>query len=216
MTSLRIRLHSFLPSIACLLAAAGCSGTPTEARENTFGAAASDQTPSTAQATVRPTVEGDAPGTIRVTALPLRLQRRLLGADANHDGVLISDELGRYYVARTRQRFERLGPSPDGNVELAAMTTGARARLAPADTNADGAVSREEFMAYENARWREGLRRADANGDGLLTKEELGSVRWVRLHVADENGDGKLSFAEIDRVFAQGARSAGVAPREER
>jgi Ca2+-binding EF-hand superfamily protein len=215
MTPLRIELRSFLPSVLCLLAAAGCSGTPTE--RNTQSTAATTETPSTAQAGVRPAVQqqGDAPGTLRVSALPKRLQRRLRGADANHDGVLVSEELGRYYAARTRQQFERLGPSPDGKVELAAMAAGVRARLAVADTNADGAVSREEFTAFHNARWREILHEADVNGDGFLTREELGPVRWARLHVADKNGDGKLSFAEIDEAFAGVEQGAGVAHGEE-
>jgi hypothetical protein len=40
----------------------------------------------------------------------------LLAADTNHDGVLVSEELGRYYAARNRERFATLGPSPDGKV----------------------------------------------------------------------------------------------------
>src|SRR5260370_11965812 len=201
-------------SVVCALAAVGCSGAPTSTEQNTRGAAA--RTPSTTQATERPTLEGATPGTLRLTALPTRMQVRLLAADANHDGVLVSDELGRYYAAQTRERFERLGPSPDGKVALVAMAPGVRARLAPADTNGDGAVSREEFMVFQNPRWREGLRRADVDGDGLLTQQELGPVRWVRLQVADKNGDGKLSFAEIDDAFARGNRGAPVAPSEER
>jgi Ca2+-binding EF-hand superfamily protein len=214
---LRIGLRSSLPSVACALAAAGCSGTPAPTEQNTQSKAATEETPTTAQAGVRPNVEGDARDTLRVSALPVRLQRRLLGADANHDGVLVSDELGRYYAARTLQRFERLGPSPDRKVELASMAAGARAWLTPADTNADGAISSQEFLAFEKARWRDGLRKADVDGDGFLTKEELGAVRWAHLHVADKNGDGKLSFAEVDEAFAGVKRSGapGVAHGEE-
>jgi Ca2+-binding EF-hand superfamily protein len=201
MKRLRIGLRSFLPSVVCLLAAVGCSGTPAPAEQNTQSRAATAETPATAQAGVRPNVEGDAPGSLRVSALPTRLQRRLLRADANRDGVLVSEELARYYAARTRQRFEKLGPSPDGKVELASLAAGVRARLAVADTNGDGAVSREEFTAFHNARWRESLHEADVDGDGFLTKEELGQLRWARLHVADKNGDGKLSFVEIDEAF---------------
>jgi hypothetical protein len=210
-----LRMVSFLPAVACVLAAVGCSSAPTPSVGSTGSASATDTTRSTAEATARPTVEGDAPGTVRISALPTRLQRRLLVADANHDGVLVSDELGRYYAARNLRRFERLGPSPDGKVELASGSAGVRAWLAAADKNADGAVSRQEFLAFENAGWRGGLRRADVDGDGFLTKEELGPVRWVRLHVADKNGDGKLSFAEIDEAFAGVRQGAGVAPGEE-
>jgi hypothetical protein len=211
MKRLRIGLRSFLPSVACLLAAVGCSGTPAPTEQNTQSKAATQKTPATEQAGVRSTVEGDTPGTLRVSALPARLQRRLLVADANHDGVLVSEELGRYYAAQTHQRFERLGPSPDGRVELASMAGSARARFAVADTNADGAVSQEEFTAFHNLRWRESLRNADVNGDGFLTQEELGPVRWARLYVADKNGDGKLTFAEIDEAFACGNGGAGLA-----
>jgi hypothetical protein len=214
MTSLRFGLHSLLPSVACVLAVAGCSGSPAPSESGSGGTAATARAPSTTQEVVQPRMEDD--GTIRVTALPARLQGRLLAADANDDGVLVSDELGRYYAARNRQRFERLGPSPDGKVELAALAAGVRARLAPADTNTDGAVSRHEFMAFQNARWRTRLRRADGNGDGLLTKDELGPVRWVRLAVADKDGDGQLTFAEIDEKFAWVGRRAGAAPGEER
>ena len=60
-----------------------------------------------------------------------------------------------------------------------------------ADTNGDGVVSRSEFFAAAEARFK----RKDANSDRVLAGTELQDKRG-RFARLDANNDGKLSFAE--------------------
>ena len=60
-----------------------------------------------------------------------------------------------------------------------------------ADTNGDGVVSRAEFFAAAEARFKN----RDANGDRTLSGDEM-KDRGGRFARIDTNNDGQLSFAE--------------------
>lgn len=76
-----------------------------------------------------------------------------------------------------------------------AQDGGAAARLARADTNGDGAVTRAEFDAMRAA----GFDRLDVNQDGYLSSEESRTAgrRRAQITSADANGDGRVSRAEF-------------------
>ena len=85
-------------------------------------------------------------------------------------------------------------------------------RFAQADTNHDGRISRDEFLAGREARFA----RVDRNGDGFISDDDL--PPFVRSHAgmmqkahaleqaADLDGDDRVSRAEFqqagERLFA--------------
>lgn len=118
-------------------------------------------------------------------------------ADKNADGKITQDEAG--------ERWERLGK---------------------ADTDGDGAVSKEEFAAamrqFQNAAAgagaggpvirpepREFFSKMDKNGDGALTADEVPGELWGKLSKADANTDGKVTPEELKT-----ARAAAGGPGE--
>jgi Ca2+-binding EF-hand superfamily protein len=84
-------------------------------------------------------------GRTEVTELPPRMQERATEIDANHDGVVVADELTAHMQARRAARF------------------------AQADANHDGALTVEEVGEQ---RWNF-MSRADANHDSRVTSDEL-------------------------------------------
>lgn len=70
-----------------------------------------------------------------------------------------------------------------------------RAAFAETDTNHDGAVDHDEFLA----RMTEVFYRADVNKDGVLTVDEVTAtlVQTPNLDAADANHDGKLTLHEF-------------------
>lgn len=79
------------------------------------------------------------------------------------------------------------------------------ARIAQADANGDGVVTRAEFKASRSARFDE----MDRNGDGFISRDDFGRILKFRpqagqrldemLAEADSNHDGRISRAELDQ-----------------
>lgn len=76
-----------------------------------------------------------------------------------------------------------------------------------ADSNGDGQVSLDEFVAARTALAEREFARLDADADGMLSSEELrGAARGLRrgpgpdLERLDADGDGALSLAELQVV----------------
>ena len=72
-----------------------------------------------------------------------------------------------------------------------------RSKLAAADRDGDGNVSREEMQAHIDARAEEAMERfelADLNDDGFLTEEE---IKRALFDTIDSNGDGYIDAVEL-------------------
>jgi Ca2+-binding EF-hand superfamily protein len=87
-----------------------------------------------------------------------------------------------------------------------------------ADTNQDGAVSREEALAVATERVDRLFETFDANQDGLITQDEIQAKRnerraqyeahrAERFRNADTNGDGLLSKEEVQAGMPYLARN---------
>jgi Ca2+-binding EF-hand superfamily protein len=85
-------------------------------------------------------------------------------ADADHNGAISYAE----FTASRDQRGERAGGRRGDRRGPMARGRGNGARLTQADTNKDGAVTREEFAAQMLQRFD----RADSNKDGKVTRDE--------------------------------------------
>ena len=69
------------------------------------------------------------------------------------------------------------------------------------DTNKNGQITREEFMAFDHGAKRGGkdggmMKMADANNDGRITQAEMTSAVLAHFDMADTNKDGQVSADE--------------------
>ena len=109
-------------------------------------------------------------------------QRRFDKLDSNHDGVVTLNE----YVAEAVAKFNKLDVAGNGRVtaeEIANSPTAheraehvAEHIAKRLDTNGDGTVSRDEFLAAAKQRFA----KLDRNGDGFITADEIGQRHWAR------------------------------------
>lgn len=103
--------------------------------------------------------------------------------------------------------FETLDADGSGEITAEDMTTLRDQRFAEVDTDGDGSVSREEFLAHAQAqaaeRAGERFDALDADGDGMLSQDVLSGGR---------RGDGQMMTRMIDRFDADG--SGGVSAEE--
>ena len=112
-------------------------------------------------------------------------QKRFDKLDANHDGVVSKDE----FLAQAAAKFAQFDTAGDGKVtaaeiEAAPKTQERAVRTADRfvkrmDSNGDGLVSQDEFVAAAKARFA----RLDKNGDGYLDADEARKGRrWAGLN----------------------------------
>jgi Ca2+-binding EF-hand superfamily protein len=109
------------------------------------------------------------------------VQKRFAAADTNHDGAVTLDE----YVAAAKAHYAKLDLQHNGKVtasEIAASpATQERAVrvtnrfVEHMDTNGDGVVSQDEFLAAAKARFA----KFDKNGDGFIDVDEMAGQRWA-------------------------------------
>ena len=109
-------------------------------------------------------------------------ERRFEKLDANHDGVVTLAE----YTTAAVAKFKELDPSGKGRITAPDIAASPKAHeraehvseriVKRLDTNADGVVSREEFVAAAKQRFA----RIDKNGDGYIDAGEIGQRHWAR------------------------------------
>lgn len=128
--------------------------------------------------------------------------------------------------------FRRLDKDGDGKIALADVPEKFRARIAAADVDHDGFISRDEMRAAREAKFAEmkakmdtnhdgtlsdeerkaarvkfvemRFMRHDTNGDHALTADEVGPKKWERIKKADANGDGRVTSEEVAAAAANG------------
>lgn len=101
-----------------------------------------------------------------------------------------------------RRGERRLDQNGDGKIEISELPEKMRERLAGADTNKDGVLSKDELEAHRRAHMQEKFARLDTNKDGALSESEVPSRFWERLKKADQNNDGKVTPDEMRTAWA--------------
>ena len=133
---------------------------------------------------------------------------------------------------RLDKLFQRFDKDGDGKIALQDLPDRLREKLASADTNKDGQLTREELKnawqqrhaemtkefdtngdgvvsdqerAQARAKfWQEHFPKLDKNNDGFLTADEVPTRMWEHIKVADANNDAKLTLAEIQQAILSG------------
>ena len=100
--------------------------------------------------------------------------------------------------------FARWDQDGDGKVALGDLPEKMRSRLADADLNGDGVLTRDEVAQARQAKHAERFAQTDKNRDGALTADEVPAEHWQHIQVADANQDGKVTAAELDAAMAAG------------
>lgn len=103
-------------------------------------------------------MDGNSDGVIDAAELQAQRERAFSRLDSDGNGVITAAEREQ---ARTRARRMRDGMQGRGGDTAVKV-----------DTNQDGAISHDEFMAAPHPL----MNRADADGDGRITREEFDAV----------------------------------------
>ena len=108
-------------------------------------------------------------------------QQRFEKIDANHDGVISADE----YVAAAKTLYAQLDTQHNGKVTASEIATSPRTQqravrvadrlIRRMDSNGDGVVSQDEFLAAAKARFA----RIDKNADGFIDADEATGSRFA-------------------------------------
>ena len=124
--------------------------------------------------------------------------------DKDHDGKIALKDL----PDRLRERLARADANNDGQVTRDELTkawqTAAAEMKKKMDTNGDGVVSDEERAKARALFWDKRFSELDKNKDGALTADEVPNRMWDHIKVADANGDNKITRAEIDAALVSG------------
>ena len=101
--------------------------------------------------------------------------------------------------------LDHFDANENDQLELTEVPKRMQERLAAADADSDGVVSKEELKAAWIARRAEHFAAKDANGDGAISEDDVSERRWKFVSKADANEDGNVTRAELEAAFKSGA-----------
>lgn len=131
---------------------------------------------------------------------------------------------GAARTPRTADLFEQFDANNDGLLQASEIPEFMRERIMAADTDGDGAVSREELRALRSQfggpgggqdvspqeRLTRMMEMLDPDGDGKIRVDQLPERFRERFSEADTNADGYLSVEEVEAALrAMGERRGG-------
>ncbi|QGN54996.1 EF-hand domain-containing protein [Novosphingobium sp. Gsoil 351] len=155
-----------------------------------------------------PDANGD--GTITRAEVQAQVAERFAKADANGDGVL--NEADK--AARTGQMFDRIDTDKNGSIsraEFLAAHSGAGGEHAGMDHGAMFGPGGRPGGRMGGAGMM--LRMADTNNDGAVTRDEALAAALKSFDRMDANKDGQVNRAERQAAMqAMGARMRGNGP----
>ncbi len=110
--------------------------------------------------------------------------------DANHDGVITQDE----YIAAATARFNKADTTGSGELTAQQIASSPRTvkreqrfasrEVKHMDTNGDGVVSQDEYIAAAKSRFA----KLDKNGDGFIDADEMPAHHWAHAKPSANGG----------------------------
>ncbi len=140
---------------------------------------------------------------------PAKVKRGFLEKfDANNDGKVSKEEFKGYM----EKRFQRMDVDKDNTVSVDELAQYRRqqqnkskaSKLARFDTNGDGSISKEEFIASRIKQIENRFLKLDKNKDSKLTTDEFAKKKnqyATLFENIDANKDGKISNEEKDAAL---------------
>ncbi len=171
------------------------------------------------------TADKNGDGKLTQDEAPPELWARISKADADGDQAVTREELGAAMRGRggpggpggSRPDFESLDKNSDGKITQDEAPAEAWDRMAQADTNEDGAVTKEELGAMMSQRGGPAgpggpkgpggrgnlFEKNDKNGDGKISQDEAPAEAWARLSQADKDGDNAVTREELGAMMRE-------------
>ena len=110
--------------------------------------------------------------------------------DTNHDGVITQDE----YIAAATAHFNKVDANGSGEITAQQIASSPRMvkreqrfasrEVKHMDSNGDGLVSQDEYIAAAKARFA----KLDKNGDGFIDADEVPAHRWAHAKQSANGG----------------------------
>jgi Ca2+-binding EF-hand superfamily protein len=110
--------------------------------------------------------------------------------DANHDGAITQDE----YIAAATAHFNKVDVNGTGEITAQQIASSPRMvrheqrfaarEVKRMDTNGDGSVSQDEYIAAAKTRFA----KLDKNGDGFIEADEVPAHRWAHGKQSADGG----------------------------
>jgi Ca2+-binding EF-hand superfamily protein len=117
--------------------------------------------------------------------------------DTNHDGKLTADEIEAAHREAAAKHFAAKDTDKDGRLSRAEVAKMPDAMFARLDANHDGFLTPDELAQGRHGHGGMGFMHADTNGDGVISKDEWLAASDKRFARLDTNGDGVLTEEEM-------------------
>lgn len=138
-------------------------------------------------------------------------------------GIGVAQAQGRHDGPQMPMTFESLDVDGSGEIDSADLDALRLQRFAEIDTDGNGSISEDEFVAHAAARAGERaaemFARLDADGDGVLSRDVLESRAGPEMGArmierADTDGSGGVSEAEFEAMKTRMAEFRGRGERD--
>jgi len=117
--------------------------------------------------------------------------------DTNHDGKLTVDEIQAAHREAAAKHFAAKDTDKDGKLSRAEVAKMPDPMFARLDANHDGFLTPEELAQGHHGHGNKGFGHADTNGDGAISRDEALARSDKRFARIDANGDGVITQDEM-------------------
>jgi Ca2+-binding EF-hand superfamily protein len=132
--------------------------------------------------------------------------------DTNHDGQLTADEIQAAHREAAAAHFAAKDTDKDGKLSRAEVAKMPDPMFARLDANHDGFLTPDELAQGHAGHGQKGFQRADTNGDGAISRDEALARSEKRFARLDTNGDGVITQEEMKAAHHHGKHGKDGTP----